>query len=53
VAQVADNTGGTLLAGNTIAGPLACSGNNPPPTDAGQPNTVTAGASGQCATLTS
>jgi hypothetical protein len=51
-AAVADNTGGTLLAGNTIAGPLACSGNNPPPTDGGQPNAVSGGAAGQCATLT-
>jgi Putative Ig domain/Legume lectin domain len=50
-AAVANNTGGTLLAGNTIGGPLACSGNNPPPTDGGQPNAVSGGAAGQCATL--
>jgi hypothetical protein len=45
------NTGGTLLAGNTIGAPLACAGNNPPPADGGQPNTVSAPASGQCAGL--
>jgi len=35
---------------NTIYGALGCSGNNPPPTNAGQPNTA-GSKSGQCAAL--
>jgi hexosaminidase len=44
---------GTLVvvAGNTIGGSLSCSGNNPAPTDAGRPNTVSGLASGQCSAL--
>jgi hypothetical protein len=54
-------TGGTTIAdskspapalvGNTFGGPLACSGNASPPVDGGTPNTMTAGAAGQCAGL--
>ncbi|MFJ9448545.1 hypothetical protein ACIRRH_43135 [Kitasatospora sp. NPDC101235] len=39
------------IEGNTIAGSLACSGNTPPPTDDGHPNTVTGARAGQCSTL--
>ena len=39
---------GPMIAGNTIGGVLACSGNNPAPIAAGQPNTATMGF-GQCA----
>jgi hypothetical protein len=45
------NTGGVTVAGNTIGGSLSCSSNNPPPTDNGQPNTVSGTASGQCSAL--
>jgi hexosaminidase len=45
------NTGGTpVIKANTIASTLACSGNDPPPTNAGQPNTAPA-KTGQCAAL--
>ncbi len=36
---------------NTIGGSLACSGNTPPPTNDGHPNTVTGPRLGQCANL--
>ena len=39
---------GPMIAGNTIGGVLACSGNIPAPIPAGQPNTATMGF-GQCA----
>ncbi|MEU6573253.1 Ig-like domain-containing protein [Streptomyces sp. NPDC046805] len=39
------------IVGNTIQGTLFCSGNVPPPTNRGVPNTVTGGRSGQCAAL--
>ncbi|GAB1515965.1 ExeM/NucH family extracellular endonuclease [Actinophytocola sp. KF-1] len=46
------NTGGeTIVAANTIAGPLSCSGNNPAPGNDGRKNTVHGPASGQCAKL--
>ncbi|MBB4909709.1 ExeM/NucH family extracellular endonuclease [Actinophytocola algeriensis] len=46
------NTGGAaVVAGNTVTGPLACTGNNPPPTNDGRKNTVRGPASGQCAKL--
>ena len=46
------NTGGeTTVAANTIAGPLACSGNDPAPGNDGRKNTVYGPASGQCAKL--
>ena len=45
------NTTGVVVAGNTIGGSLSCSGNNPAPTDAGRPNTVSGLASGQCSAL--
>jgi 5'-nucleotidase len=46
------NTGGeAVVAGNTITGPLACSGNNPAPGNDGRKNTVRGPASGQCAKL--
>ncbi len=46
-----DNVTGTMpiaLSGNTIVGPLACSGNQPPPVNEGVPNTVFGPVSGQC-----
>lgn len=42
--------GNTVVKGNTISLTLACSGNEPPPTNAGQPNTAGT-KTGQCATL--
>ncbi len=36
------------LEGNTIGGPLSCSGNTPAPTSDGRPNTVSGPKSGQC-----
>ncbi len=39
-----------VVSGNTVEGRLGCSGNEPPPTDLGQPNTAT-GKQGQCADL--
>ena len=50
-ARITSNSGGALVAANTISGPLSCSGNNPAPTDGGQPNTVKGPATGQCSTL--
>lgn len=41
----------TEIAGDTIHGTLACTGNSPPPVDGGQPNQATA-RSGQCAATT-
>lgn len=50
--SVTGNTGGqAVIAGNTIVGPLACSGNNPAPGNDGRKNTVRGPASGQCAKL--
>jgi hypothetical protein len=43
--------GPTVIGGNLIVGPLTCSGNNPPPTNNGAPNTVAGRRSGQCAGL--
>ncbi|MEU8925634.1 Ig-like domain-containing protein [Kitasatospora sp. NPDC048545] len=39
------------IEGNTILGSLSCSGNVPPPTNGGHPNTVTGIRTGQCANL--
>jgi hypothetical protein len=39
------------IEGNTIGGSLTCSGNTPPPTNDGHPNTVTGTRAGQCTTL--
>ena len=47
------NNGGpgtTVIKANTVFGALACAGNNPPPTNAGQVNSA-ASKSGQCAAL--
>ncbi|HEX6360528.1 ExeM/NucH family extracellular endonuclease [Actinophytocola sp.] len=50
--SVTNNTGGTaVIAGNTVAGPLACSGNNPAPGNDGKKNTVSGPKFGQCAKL--
>jgi hexosaminidase len=42
--------GNTVIKANTVYGTLGCSGNNPPPTNAGQTNTAGAKA-GQCGGL--
>ena len=42
---------GVVLAGNTIKGLLACSGNIPEVTDMGAPNSLRGGKSGQCESL--
>ncbi|MGW2256162.1 hypothetical protein ACWCXH_39425, partial [Kitasatospora sp. NPDC001660] len=39
------------IEGNTIGGSLSCSGNTPPPTNDGHPNTVAGARGGQCSTL--
>jgi 5'-nucleotidase len=50
--SVTGNTGGpAVVAGNTIVGPLACSGNNPAPGNGGRKNKVHGPATGQCAKL--
>lgn len=38
-----------LISGNIVAGPLRCTGNEPPPTNGGVPNWVLGPAAGQCA----
>jgi 5'-nucleotidase len=38
-----------VVAANTIARPLSCSGNDPAPVDEDRQNTVRGSASGQCA----
>jgi hypothetical protein len=48
VSVTGDVGGPTVIEGNKITGPLSCSGNTPPPTDGGYPNTVTGARSGQC-----
>jgi hypothetical protein len=40
-----------VIAANTIVGPLRCAGNEPPPVNNGQPNSVTGPKSGQCRDL--
>jgi hexosaminidase len=45
-----NGSGNTVVKANTIYGGLACAGNTPPPTNAGQPNTA-GSKSGQCAGL--
>lgn len=46
---VASNTGPFItVGGNTIRGPLSCSGNTPAPDDAGAANTVSGPTAGQC-----
>ena len=45
-----NGTGQTVVKANTLFGTLGCAGNNPPPTNAGQPNTA-ASKTGQCAAL--
>ena len=42
--------GNTVVKANTVFGTLGCAGNNPPPTNAGQPNTAPS-KTGQCAAL--
>jgi hypothetical protein len=41
----------TAIFGNTIRGSLSCTGNNPPPSNFGIPNTVSGARTGQCASL--
>ncbi len=43
--------GPSIVAGNLIVGPLACSGNQPPPVNLGERNLVVGRRSGQCARL--
>ena len=49
--KLTNNTGGVSVSGNTVVGSLSCSGNNPPPTNAGTPNNVSGARKDQCATL--
>ena len=50
VTVAANGPGNTVIKGNSLPGGLACTGNNPAPTNAGQPN-VGAPKTGQCAAL--
>jgi hypothetical protein len=45
-----NGAGNTVVKANTLYGALACTGNNPPPTNAGQSNTA-GSKSGQCSAL--
>ncbi|MGH3683080.1 MAG: hypothetical protein ACRDT2_22870, partial [Natronosporangium sp.] len=38
-----------VVSANRVSGSLSCQGNQPPPTDSGEPNQVTGPTSGQCA----
>ena len=52
--RLSDNhtTGGAILvAGNTVAGPLRCSGDTPDPVNLEIPNTVKGSSTGQCTRL--
>ncbi|MFI7675804.1 ExeM/NucH family extracellular endonuclease [Actinophytocola sp. NPDC049390] len=50
--RLTGNTGGeAIVAGNTVTGPLSCSGNDPAPGNDGRKNTVNGPATGQCAEL--
>jgi len=49
ITRTAGSTTGALIAANQITTGLACSDNNPPPTNGGRPNTVFGARSGQCA----
>jgi outer membrane protein assembly factor BamB len=49
-ARVDNNPSLAIVKGNTIFATLACSGNTPPPTNSGEPNTAAA-KTGQCAAL--
>jgi hypothetical protein len=46
-----ENATATEIEANLVVGMLACSGNTPPPTNDGRPNTVIGIRTGQCATL--
>jgi hypothetical protein len=45
------NTGGTVVAGDTVQGGLSCVLNTPPPANQGLTNRVSGGKAGQCAAL--
>jgi hypothetical protein len=49
--RLVDNKGGTVVAGNTIAGPFSCTGNTPAPVNNGWPNSANGPKTGQCAKL--
>jgi alpha-tubulin suppressor-like RCC1 family protein len=51
IAVPPENATTTEVESNHIGGPLVCSGNTPPPTNDGHPNTVTGPRIGQCSTL--
>jgi Big-like domain-containing protein len=48
-ATFSGNHGGTTIGGNTISGSLSCTGNVPPATDKGSPNSVAGARTGECA----
>jgi 5'-nucleotidase len=49
---VQDNAGPAVtVAGNTVTGPLYCTGNNPAPGDNGTVNTVSGTATSRCAAI--
>jgi hypothetical protein len=49
--KVTGTVGPTVIGGNLIIGPLACTGNIPPPTNHGAPNQVFGRKTGQCVGL--
>ncbi|MFD0199939.1 MULTISPECIES: GH92 family glycosyl hydrolase [Saccharothrix] len=49
--RLVDNKGGTLVAGNTVAGPLSCTGSSPEPVNNGWVNSADGPKTGQCASL--
>jgi hypothetical protein len=53
VSLVGNHTGDhpIVVSGNSITGPLSCSGNNPPPVNNGHPNNVRGPTAGQCSGL--
>jgi hypothetical protein len=49
--RLVDNKGGTVVAGNTVGGPLSCTGSSPEPVNNGWVNSVSGPKTGQCAKL--
>lgn len=49
--SIVGTTGGTTISGTEISGPLACSGNDPAPSNLGVPNMVSGPRAGQCSEL--
>jgi hypothetical protein len=48
---ISGTQGLSVLAGNSIRGPLSCTGNDPAPVNRGRPNEIRGPASGQCSAM--